>query len=363
MKKIIYFVILFVAIAITSCQPPEVGYISDDIHALEDTVFVPRGAFMTSATPASEGSTYPMKWSITGIYDAAGNPTDDLTEEHEILVWKAAFNGETDTTLALAEKKLELVKNPTLLINEVSGQMAFTQASKFVQNDVFKVDVNVTNVRGERQLNDFVILKFEPFKAVEFPVPMISRINLVMKDGSTFALFSSTIQNDYDNAVPSVLDGTHPYITITKTSETPERGVKARMVIADSYDNPFSPDKILFYPQAGTYLQNYHDNSVETVEDATGTTFSLPAPPFPQYGRQYDGNNTYLMYYISSRDAFTVDKAAWEAKNGPHDWTQYQTDPVTGNVLAQAYIRFAVKIDDSGTWQLKMEIPYSKKLN
>jgi hypothetical protein len=226
MKKIIYFVILFVAIAITSCQPPEVGYISDDIHALEDTVFVPRGVFMTSATPASEGSTYPMKWSITGIYDAAGNPTDALTEEYEILVWKAAFNGATDTTLALAEKKLELVKNPTLLINEVSGQMAFTQASKFVQNDIFKVDVNVTNVRGERQLNDFVILKFQPFKAVEFPVPMISRINLVKKDGSTFALFSSTIQNDYDNAVPSVLDGTHPYITITKTSETPELGAQ-----------------------------------------------------------------------------------------------------------------------------------------
>lgn len=361
MKKIIYFVILFVAI--TSCQPPEVGYISDDIHALEDTIFVPRGVFMTSATPASEGSTYPMKWTITEIYDATGNPTNALFEEHEILIWKAAFNGATDTTLALAEKKLELVKNPTLLINEVSGQMAFTQASKFVQNDIFKVDVNVTNVRGERQLNDFVILRFQPFKPVEFPVPMIARIRLVKKDGTLDGIFSSTIQNDFDSAVPSVLDGTHPYITITKTNDEPSLGVKARMVIADSYDNPFSPDKILFFPQAGTYLQNYHDNSVETVDDATGTTFSLPAPPFPQYGRTYDGANTYLMYYITSRDAFTVDKAAWEAKNGTYDWSQYQTDPVTGEILAEGYIRFAVKINDSGTWQLKMRIPYSKKLN
>ena len=361
MKKIIYFVILLVVTI--SCQPPEVGYISDDIHALEDTVFIPRGVFMTSATPASEGSAYPLSWSITEVYDAAGNPTTALYDKHEILVWKAAFNGDTDTTLALAEAKLELKENPTLMINEVSGQMAFTQASKFVQNDIFKVDVKVSNVRGERQLNDFVILKFQPFKPVEIPVPMISRIRLVKNDGSYNNLFSSTIQNDYDAAAPSVLNGTHPYINITKTSAEPGLGIKARMVIADSDDKPFSPSRVLFYPSGGGYLQNYHDNSVETVDDATGTTFSLPAPPFPQFGRDYSGNNTYLMYYITSRDAFTIDKAAWEAANGPHDWSQYQTDPVTGNVICDAYIRFAVKINDSGSWQLKMRIPYSKKLN
>lgn len=361
MRKITYFIVILVAIA--SCMPPEVGYISDNIHALEDTVFVTRGVFMTSAAPASEGSTYPMKWAITEVYDANGLPTNELFEKHEILVWKSAFNGATDTTLELAEKKLELVENPALMINEVSGQMAFTQASKFVQNNIFTVDVNVSNVRGERQLNDFVVLKFEPFRPVEFPVPMISRINLVKKDGSLFALYSSTVQNDFDKAVPSVLDGTHPYITITKTNDSPELGIKARMVITDSYDVAFSPSKVLFYPSGGTYLQNYHDNSVETVDDDTGTTFSLPAPPFPQYGRTYTGDNSYLMYYITSRDAFTVDKDAWVAKNGPHDWSQYQTNPVTGDVVAQAYIRFAVKINDSGSWQLKMRIPYSRKLN
>src|SRR5690606_13969811 len=158
-------------------------------------------------------------------------------------------------------------ENPTLMINEVSGQMAFTQASKYVEKDVIKVDGNVSNIRGERQLNAFVVLKFEPFRPVEIPVPMISRIRLVKKDGSYYNLFSSTIQNDYDAAVPSVLDGSHPYISITKTSVEPELGIKARMVIADSYDQPFSPNKVLFYPQAGAFLQNYHDNSVETIDD------------------------------------------------------------------------------------------------
>ncbi len=361
MKKIINFVILLVVL--TSCEPPEVGYISDNIHALEDTVFIPRGVFMTSAAPAAEGSTYPLKWEITSITDDAGNPTDELTEEHEILIWKAAFNGDTDTTLALAEAKLEQAMRPTILINEVSGEMAFTQASKFVQNDIFKVDVNVKNVRGERQLDDFVILKFQPFRPVEFPTEMRSRINLVKNDGGLNALYTSVITNDYDPDVPSVLDGTHPYITISKTSDEPSMGVKVRMVIADSHDEPFSPEKVIFYPSGSGYLQNFHDNSVETVDDATGTTFSLPAPPFPQYGRNYSGTSSYLMYYITTRDAFTVDKEAWEADRGAHDWTQYQTDSETGEILAQAYIRWGIKINDSGTWEIKMKIPYSKKLD
>lgn len=360
MKKLIHFLILMAIV--TSCEPPEIGYISDDIHALEDTVFIPRGVFMTSAAPAAEGSTYPLKWEITSITDIAGNPTDELTEKHEILVWTSAFNGDTDTTLALAEAKLEKAMKPTILINEVSGEMAFTQASKFVKNDLFSVNVNVKNVRGERQLNNFVLLKFQPFRPVEFPTEMRSRINLVKKAGGLNALYTSVISNDYDAGVPSVLDGTHPYITILKTNDEPLLGVKVKMVIADSYDKPFSPEKIIFYPSGATYLQNYHDNSIETVDDATGTTFSLPAPPFPQYGRSYSGTSSYLMYYLTTRNTFTVDKAAWEADRGSHDWTQYQTNPSTGEVLAEAYIRWGIKINDSGTWEIKMKIPYSKKL-
>ncbi|MBI9061108.1 MAG: DUF5007 domain-containing protein [Marinilabiliaceae bacterium] len=361
MKKIISFVI-FMAV-ITSCVPPEVGYISDNIHALEDTVFVPRGVFMTSAAPAAEGSTYPMKWEITSVTDDAGNPTDDLFDEYEILIWKESFNPDTDTTLALVEAKLELADKPSLLINDVSGEMAFTQASKFVtDNDIYKVNVNVANVRGERQLDDFVIVKLQDFQPVEFPAEMRDRINLVKNDGGLKALYTSVITNGDDDDVPSVLDGTHPYITVIKTSDEPAQGVKVRMVIADSYDVPFSPEKVLFYPSGSGYLQNFHDNSVETVNDATSTTFSLPAPPFPQYGRNYSGTSSYLMYYITSRDAFTVDKEAYEAANGVHDWTQYQTDPLTGEVLCQAYIRWGIKINDSGTWEIKMKIPYSKKI-
>lgn len=355
--------------AMASCVPPEVGYISDNIHALEDTVFVPRGVFMTSAAPAAEGSTYPLTWKISEVLDESGNPTDVLFDKHEILIWTSAYNGATDTTLELAEAKLELSEEPSLLINEVSGEMAFTQATKFVEDDIFTINANVTNVRGERQLDDFVIVNLLPFQPVEFPTEMRSRNNLILNNGNLKAIHTSVITNGFDDGVPSVLDGTHPYITVVKVSNEPALGIKVNMTIADSHDEELPTSKVLFYPSGASYLQNYHENSTETIDHGTYTSFSLPAPPFPQYGKNYSGTSSYLMYYITSRDAFTVDKAAWEADNAepasgwPDYWAQYKVDATTGNILCQAYLRWGIKINDSGTWAIKMKVPYSKKLD
>ncbi|MBC9795001.1 DUF5007 domain-containing protein [Sinomicrobium weinanense] len=359
MKNIIYY--LMVIALVVSCSPPEVGYISDDIHALEDTIFVPRGVFTKGAAPAIEGSTYPIHWEITGVTDGQGNSTNALFEEYELLVWKESFNADTDTTLALVEEKLELADKPTILINDVSGELAFSQASEFVtDHDIFHVNMKATNVKGEREFDDFVVVKLEPFKAVVFPTEMRSGLQLGKDDGSWNLDYTSTITNDFDDNVPSVLDGSHPYFSIQKTSDEPAVGVKVKMIITDSYDNPLNPEKVAFYPSDASYLQNYHDNSVETVSDDTSTTFSLPAPPFPQFSRSYqNGPSSYLMYYLSTEDAFTVDKEAYEADNGAKDWAPY-TDPETGEIRNRAYIRWGIKIIDSGTWEIKMRIPYTK---
>ncbi|QCX37517.1 DUF5007 domain-containing protein [Aureibaculum algae] len=357
MKKIL--TTLIIAIAFASCTPPEVGYISDDIHALEDTIFVPRGVFKLAAAPAAEGSTYPLEWEITSITDASGTPTQALFEEHEITTWTSAYNPETDTTLELAQAKIEQTQEPSVLISSVSGEIAFTQATKFVDGDIFKINVKVKNVNGERQLDDFVVVKLLPFEAVEFPTEMRSRLQLGKGGGAFDIGYTSVISNGNDDEVPSVLDGTHPYITVLKTSNEPAVGVNVKMIIADSYGEALNPEEVVFYPSGSSYLQNYHDNSTETTTDATSTTFSLPAPPFPQYARNYSGSSSYLMYYLTTTNAFTVDKDAYEADNGAKDWSDY-IDPDTGEIRNRAYIRWGIKINDSGTWEIKMKIPYTK---
>lgn len=356
MKKILF--IISVLASLVACQQPEVGYLSENIHALEDTVFVSRGVFMTSAAPSAEMSTYPLNWSISSILDKDGNPTEELFEKHEIQIWTQSFNADTDTTLELAQAKLETSAEPTLKINTISGEMAFTQASKFIEGNIFMVNANVSNVKDELQLDSFVVLKFLPFTPVEFPSEMRSRINLIKNDGSKKALYTATILNDNDDGVPSVLDGTHPYFSVLKTNEEPKLGIKVRMTITDRHDSPIPPENILFYPSGAGYLQNFHDNSTETTQDASSYTFSLPAPPFPQFGRNYTGSSSYLMYYISTRTAFSVDKAAYESDYGAQDWSDYKTND-NGDIICEAYIRWAIKIHDTGLWDIKMRIPYS----
>ncbi len=357
MKKIL--VTLLIAIAFSSCTPPAVGYIDDNIHALEDTIFVPRGVFKLAAAPAVEGSTYPLEWEITGVTDAQGNPTSALFDEHELTTWTSAFNPNTDTTLELAQKKIVQTMEPSILISSVSGEIAFTQATKFVENDIFKVNIKVKNVKGERQLDDFVVIKLLPFEPVEFPVEMRTGLQLGKGGGVFDIAHLSVITNGDDDRVPSVLDGTHPYITILKTSDEPSVGINVKMIIADSYGTPLNPEKVVYYPIGSTYYQNFHDNSVETTTTTDGTIFSLPAPPFPQFGRTYEGDNSYLMYYLSTSDSFSVDKEAYETDNGPKDWSEY-IDPSTGEIRNRAYIRWGIKINDSGTWEIKMKIPYTK---
>lgn len=358
MKRIIAIMGAGFILSLGACTSPEVGYISDDIHALEDTISVPRGVFATSATPAAEGSTYPLHWEITEITDAQGNPTDALLETHEIITWKSAFNPDTDTTLALAEAKLELTEEPSILINSVSGELAFTQSTKFVEEDIFKLHVNVSNVKGNRQLDDFVVVKLEEFQPVEFPVEMRSAIQFGREGGVWDMGYTSAITGDYDQAAPSVLDGTHPYISIEKTDEEPSLGIKVRMIIEDSKGTPLDPEKVIFFPDGATYHQNFHDNSTETTMDDISTSFRLPAPPFPQFGRTYTGDNSYLMYYLSTNDAFSIDKEAYEADHGPTDWSVYE-NPQTGGINNRAYIRWAFKINDSGSWEIRMKVPYT----
>ena len=349
-----------ITVFISSCEQPEVGYISDNIHSLQDNIDVPRGVFLTSPPPASEGSSYPLEWKITSITDKNGKVTTELQDQHEILTWLKPFDPNTDTTLELAMKKLELTKQPSILMNPVSGQFAFTQATRMVVNDEFTVNVNVKNVRGERQLDKFAHVKLGPFKQVEFPTEMRSWLQLGKGGGAWDAGATYTVLNDFDPEVPKVLNGTSRYITVKKVSDEPKQAIKVKMIIADSYGAAINPAKIVFFPSGATYLQNYHDNSIGVVTDAESSTFGLPAPPFPQYSRTYTGTNAYLMYYLSTDDAFTVDKAAFEADKGPKNWAIY-LDPTTGQIRNRAYIRWGIKINDTGTWEIKMKIPYTKK--
>ena len=358
MKKIILLIAMLTLVV--SCVQPEVGYISDNITADSDNLFIPRGVFRTTPHPLYDGSSDPLEWKITGITDKTGKITNQLQEEHEIATWLKPFDPKTDTTLELALKKIQIKKTPSILINPISGEFYFTPATIKVLEDDFDVNVSVKNSKGERQLNKFVHVKLAPFNPVEFPTETRSRLQLGKADGAYDTGYTYSIFDDSDSKAKKALEGTDPYISIKKISEEPKLGVKVKMVVTDSYGLPINPSKVVFFPGGTDYLQNYHDNTIGTVVDAESTTFGLPAPPFPQHSKSFpDGPNAYLMYYLTTTDAFTVDKAAFEAANGVKNWAPY-TD-ANGNIRNRAYIRWGIKVNDTGTWEIKMKIPFTKR--
>ncbi|TDE28460.1 DUF5007 domain-containing protein [Flavobacterium ranwuense] len=364
MKKIICF--LMITAFISSCEQPEVGYISDNIHALQDTITVPRGVFMSSVPPAVEGSTYPIEWKITGITDKDGKPSTELQEEHEILIWKKSFDPTTDTTLELAMKKLELSKRASILMNPVSGEFIFTQATKFVVKNNFNINISAKNVRGERQLDKFTHVKLGPFNAVEFP--NATRVQTQFVNQTTGALTGALdyqVVNQFDPKIPNVLNGTDKYFSVKKVSDEPKLGIKVKMIVADSKNTPIAPSKVIFFVNGGATLANFHDNTITPEISANGTTFALPAPPFPQYSRTYrDPNdlNRFLMYYLTTNDAYTFDRAAFEAEKGVKPDSFYAPfKDANGNIVVRGYIRWAIKINDSGTYELTMRNPYTIK--
>ncbi|MGZ9735401.1 hypothetical protein [Flavobacterium sp. GNP002] len=364
MKKTIYF--LMIAAFVSSCEQPEVGYISDSIHSLQDTITVPRGVFMSIMPPAIEGSTYPMEWKITGITDKDGKPTTELQDEQEILTWKQSFDPTTDTSLELAMKKLELTKQPPLLMNPVSGQFVFTQATVKVVNSDFDISVSAKNVRGERQLNKFAHIKMGPFKAVEFPNTTRCMTQFVNQTtGATTIALDYRIENNFDLKIPNIMNGTDKYLSIKKISNEPKLGIKVKMIVADSKGTTIAPSKVVFFVNGGNVLANFHDNTITPEVSADGTTFGLPAPPFPQYSRTYrnpDDLNRFLMYYLTTNDSYTFDRAAYEAEKGVKPDSFYAPfKDVNGNIVVRGYIRWAVKINDSGTYELTMRNPYTIK--
>jgi len=384
MKKIFGFIIATTLVA--SCTPPEVGYISDNIHAQASTMVVPRGVYTLGALPIVDGSTYPLKWEITSITDKDGNVTNELQEKRDMLIWKKTFDPRTDTTWELAMQKVTLSQQPAILIDENSGQFSFTQNTVKVSGDDFDVSLSAKNVKGERLLKNFMHIKLSAFKPVEFPVA--SRVDIQFgKANNVWEFDTSTVPattmthpadyfllaNAYDDQ-KTILDGTNNRMTILKKDVEPKLSIKVKMIILDGDGTPIDPSKLVFFPNSGypgspgVNLPNFHDNTIGVVVEPDGTTFGLPAPPFPQYSVRYTNPtdpNRFLMYYLSANDAVTFDKAAYEAANpvpaGGWEafWTPY-TDPATNVIRTRLYIRWGIVINDTGTWELKMKIPYCK---
>ncbi|MGV8829356.1 MAG: DUF5007 domain-containing protein [Breznakibacter sp.] len=333
-----------------SCERPDIGFLSDNIQTPEDVIRPPKGLFSTSTLPIIDGSTYPLTYEILEVRDGNGNVTNELFEKHNIRVWTKAFDPATDRNLTMEQlvaAKLKNSEEPTLLLNSRSGQFAFTPASFFLKNSDYVIDMKISNVRGSKEFKDFAKVSFKPFVPIEFPATTRFACQLAKPESPNSFQFivDHQIGPDSDNA-RKVLDGTNPYLTIRKVSDQGAPGINVVMKIVDKNGKELcrKHDEISLWPSGASYLSSYHDNSIGTEDNDEGSIFHLPAPPFPQWGT-YSGNSLYLMYYQIPKNAVDVD---WNGiGQDPSKWANYR-----------GYIRFGIKINEPGTWEVIHKAPY-----
>ena len=345
-----------------SCQGPEqFGFLSDNIVSKVDTIFVERGISKTSQAPFYDLSTRPYQFTFGEIRTEDGAVSTQMKEEKEVRLWIDAFVPREDTTEAQVMAKLQDTLLAPVIMNPLTGVMQFTTATKFVDEaDIFNIDLNVSNIAGEKELKDFVVAKLsavgKPFE-VNLTSTSIAYV-LVGDAGKAHTAF--TFYYDKSDEMTTIENGTADFVKITKLSDEPDKGVKVYFQFIDKNGEPFHGDVITLRPWSGLILPHYGDNSIDTKVSESGLEFNFPMVPWPAANFMWDpGLSYYITPHLSMSQIDTTalfndprnDKAI--ADRRPSNFESYE-----GFYLS---IRTGFRILTPGTWTIEYRFPFITK--
>jgi len=347
MKKI-SFIVLLSALLFNSCvEKIPVGFLSDTgIMMREDTMSVVKGVYTISSIPMIDGSTKPLSFEVVRVKNLeTGQIAPEFSQQYNVKLWTSPYNPDTDVTMELVNQKLRNEMVYPLLINPVSGQLAFNTASLQLPGELYGVDVKVSNSAGSRIIENFGIVKLT---------------NRPWQVASDFALyFHGTAGTTINHAVSvenpvrdmnAVRNNTHPSFRIDKVAESDI--VEVKLSFYDTNGAAFHGEAITFWPDANVgYLNNWFDNSVETTVEADGVTFRFPTVPFPAFGRLYNDNQdrVALSYYTLHPDHYDLTPAAINIRNA---WAA--ENPNTILTATNQRVRFTWIINEPGIWHVKV---------
>ena len=144
-----------------SCKKPETGFLSDRLFYRNNPFAATMGRVTTGLPIEADGSTVPLNVKLVAVRDKNGAPATKMTTEYEIAVYKGEVLP-TDTTLAQLNAKLGVAKYKPFNVNPVGGRMEITPASVFVDTGTYDFDIEVSNVRGTKQLNSIAKVRLTP---------------------------------------------------------------------------------------------------------------------------------------------------------------------------------------------------------
>ncbi|NML21987.1 DUF5007 domain-containing protein [Pseudoflavitalea sp. G-6-1-2] len=311
-------VVVAALLVFIACKKVPVGYISSQVRYVSDTIRVPKGTnFSTDARGFEvDGSSYPISVKLLEVRDlATGKPVSFFTDKHDVTVFTALFDPNTDTTVELLNKKRKTESLAPVKMIEKSGQLMFNTGTIDIPNGNYTFDIQLNNGSGQRIFKDISTIQIQdiPFKVEN-------------SGGTAWFQDNSTISGDI--GVPT--------ITFKKLNND---GYQVRLKITDKTGTPFNPkagelikrgDRPTFETYAKFHPVQYTDTTM--VCDFELTPF--PMLEFPGYG--------YLMYYRIPSKFVTIDPGITTTPA-----SIYSVNP-----------RFAIRVLQTGTYEVTVKIPY-----
>ncbi len=344
-----------------SCMEPEqFGFLSDNMVSKVDTIFVARGITQESQEPFYDLSSRPYNFSIGDITYGENTLSSQMVEEKEVRLWKEAFAPRVDTTEAQVMNKLIDTMLAPVIINPLNGVMQFTTATEYVDEaDAFTIDLKVSNIAGERYLDDYVVAKLSaPENPVKVTVDPYVYYILLGDNGKTHYGFNYILNTSEEKA--RVIDGTGDFYKVNKLSDEPTKGVKVYFRLVDK-NGEFIGGKLKLRLWGDIWLPHYGDNSINTIESDEGFEYNFPMVPWPAKNFLWDDGLCYYHTYpftMSQLDTASMFTDATIGDIPVEDRRPTNFESYEGFYLS---IKFGIRIFEPGTWEIAIQLPFVTK--
>lgn len=255
--------VLCIYLLLAGCQKIVHGYISDDIFYQVNPFYVAQGGTTVSAALVGNGSTAPLHVTVLALKDSAGNDMDSvLTTPRSIVTFTGAITY-ADSTLDLLKTKLKDSLVRPFNIAETGGRLQFTAATSFVPAGTYYMDLQVSNTRGTRTLNNACTIIIQPTG---------DTYSLAYRRLGVYDATGTTLVSNFDN------DDNYCSVEVTHVSSTPVSQVIYKWV--DKNGVVFSPAKgeVVAFSKSYPTLHNWIPYYQEVYGDSTITE------QIPDYG-------------------------------------------------------------------------------
>ena len=374
----ILYLVLAVSFLPWSCQKPdEIGFISDVIGTKEDTIYVARGIVQESQFPEIDGSTRPLDFQILQARygDAGTSISEQLLLPMTVRTWKEPF----DRTIHTTKEDVFGIINDTLLapviINDKSGQLLFQTSTQYIDEaEVYQLDVEVSNSKGIRTIEDYAILKIAPVIPYEVTTTVNRvRIFYITEDQSRKIMVYYRNPDNLLEYTSDLRNGTDPFVSIERISEEPTLEIRMQLSYQDKNGAYVDPREIDAWPFGGGgtingKYQSWFWNATDTSYTDNAVVFDFPNTPWPYYSMNwpYPSPNHTLGYQeiktpipISDMEIDTTAMLS-DPLNITNDQNRADFRDLyeAGKGYISLYNTFAIRFNQGGTWQVTVRFPY-----